>query len=136
MGLSLSRGTRQRTMAWLLAAAFLPSVLFVGHWPAFAVSLPGTSLTVGLPAVAGHAHAHADGAGTHSHKDHADHCHAEMASCAGQPFTGGATVAALHDIALAAIAGGVLVAVAAGVAAAWRAHPVAPPFEPPRAALA
>jgi hypothetical protein len=122
-------------MAWLLAAAFLPSVLFVGHWPAFAVAVPGTAFSIGLPA-AGHAHAHPGGADAQSQGEHADHCHAEMASCAGQPFTGGATVAALHDIALAAIAGGVLVAVAAGAVAAWRGHPVAPPFEPPRAALA
>jgi hypothetical protein len=117
-------------MAWLLAVAFAPSLLFVGHWPSFAIALPGTGLSIGLPA-AGQAHTHAGG-GSHAHDEHAAHCHAEMASCSGQPFTGGATVAALQEIASAAIAGGALLAVAAAAAVAPRGRSLRPPVEPPR----
>lgn len=132
MGMSLSRPSRQRTMAWLLVAAFLPSLVFAGHWPAIAVAIPGTGWSIGLPA-AGHAHAPA-GSG-HAHDQHAEHCHADMATCAGQPFTGGATVAALQEITLAAVVGGLLVAVALAALPAWRGHAPPPPFEPPRPGL-
>lgn len=78
-------GNLRHVMAWLLFAAYLPSLSFVGHWePHF--DIPGTDYYVGLPHGAGH---------DHDHSDHAQHCHANLGSCSDLPLVSTATVGLL-----------------------------------------
>ncbi len=70
----MPRKTEQR-LAWLLLAALLPMLTFMGHWPA-TLPLPGTNFYLTVP-LAGAA-PNAQSAGSHSH---GDHCHGESSEC-------------------------------------------------------
>jgi hypothetical protein len=71
-----------------LLAAYLPSLVFLGHWP-LRVDIPGTDLYVGLPKQA--AHSHTEGHG------HENHCHESAASCSDAPVVSTATVGLLEE---------------------------------------
>jgi hypothetical protein len=80
----------------------LPSLTFLGHWPALRLTIPGTSSYVAVP-LFGH---DGDSVGNSSETDehaHEQHCHANAASCTDVPFTGASAfalmTAAVGDIA-------------------------------------
>jgi hypothetical protein len=64
-----------RRAALLLFAALLPMLTYVGHWPAFAIAIPGTAYELSLPFVAAETAA----------GDHHQHCHADAADCSSGP---------------------------------------------------
>lgn len=91
---------RPRALAWLLAAAYLPSVTFFGHWDLH-FDVPGTNVYVGFVApheAAAHTHTHAHG-GTSGDDpaagDHDRHCHAGAAACGDAPVLSTVAVALL-----------------------------------------
>lgn len=86
MGLRL----RQRQLTLALLVAYLPSLLFLGHWP-LQLDIPGTDFYVGLPKP-GDSATHSD-----SGHDHARHCHEGASSCGDVPVISSATVALLHE---------------------------------------
>ena len=113
-------------MAWLLLLGFLPSITFMGHWPALHVDIPGTGLYVGLPAPAKPAHADETG------QSHENHCHESVASCSDQPITGISAFALLNETVVFLGVSAMLVAM---VALTWqprRAVSLIPELQPPR----
>lgn len=94
----IARLMRPRTLAWLLAVAYLPSVTFFGHWD-LRVDIPGTNVYVGFvaPHEAGatHVHSHDGSTGDQAGDEHAHHCHAGPAECGDAPVISTATVALL-----------------------------------------
>jgi len=119
-----SHAARRRVVV-LLLAAYLPSLLFLGHWD-LQIDIPGTNYYVGLP-VRPHNHPD-DGEG------HGEHCHTDMGDCARTPLAATAPVfliaAALEGEAYQAH--GILVP-----AALWAPHgpeAISPEPPPPRAA--
>ena len=78
----------RRRMAWLLFAAYLPMLTFLGHWE-LNFDIPGTSYYVGLPDPG-------DGEGKHLHAHlHEQHCHTDAGSCSDLPLVSTASVALL-----------------------------------------
>lgn len=72
-----SHAARRRAV-WLIVAAYLPSLLFLGHWE-LKIDIPGTDYYVGTPEW-GHSHAEHEG-------EHEEHCHTKLNSCARVPLT-------------------------------------------------
>lgn len=94
-----ARLMRPRTLAWLLAVAYLPSVTFFGHWDLH-IDVPGTNVYVGFVAAheagaATHTHTHNASTGDPAQDEHARHCHAGPAECGDAPVISTATVALL-----------------------------------------
>jgi len=111
---------------WALLLAYLPSLLFLGHWEP-RVAVPGTPWSFGLPV----GREYADEAAG----DHARHCHGDAAGCSDVPFTGGPGIALMAE-ALAFL--GTDSPFVAGNARWWQpagARTVAPELQPPRAFL-
>lgn len=108
-------------MRWLLLAAFLPTLTFLGHWP-LRVDIPGTAIYVGLPdanRAAGH--------------DHHRHCHADAASCSDAPVTGTATIGLLaNSVAFSGLQSPLIGMVTAQPSFRAQAD-VAPDYPPPKA---
>ena len=118
----MARVLQGRFPAWLMVAALLPSLLYVGHW-SFEVPLPGdTVAVVGVDESGGRSH-ESDG--------HGEHCHGESSCSDVQPLglTGLAVMG--RTLALLGVAG-VMLALAV---AAWRpanGTVVGPERRPPR----
>ena len=120
--------------AWALLLAFLPTVMFLGHWT-FHVDIPGTNLYIlivpGEPTQAdSHADAHSAG------ENHDRHCHAGVASCSDVPLTGISAFALLNDSLVYLGVAGALIALAA---IAWRPralNSINPDLRPPRSSFA
>lgn len=129
MGLPGMISVRTRQLALLLA--YLPSLLFIGHWP-LAVDIPGTDLYIGLPLTpAARSHAGPTTPEGEGH-DHAQHCHADLGACSDVPFTGASPFALLSEAVAFLGAAGLLLFVACGP---WRPHhvmTVLPGRRPPR----
>lgn len=118
---------RQQLHAGLLLFAFLPTLVFLGHW--------GDTLTTG-PLVVGHAAAlidqtpqvreqHAEEA------EHAEHCHTNLASCSAQPLPSGLGFFVSGDTLLKPPPLRILTPYLASVTRAGRL--LSPPVPPPRA---
>lgn len=117
---------RTRAVVWLLLIGILPSLTFMGHWPALHVDIPGTNLYLGLPDVGESARGHQGG------QSHENHCHESVASCSDQPITGISAFALLAEsVALIGVAGA-LVAVAARWWQPRRPVSLLPELQPPR----
>lgn len=82
-------GATGRWRSWLLLAALLPSLLFLGHWT-LEIPLPGLGWYVGTPEAA---HSHTAEEETH----HEQHCHATVSACGDVPFTGVSAFALLTE---------------------------------------
>jgi len=103
---------------WLLLAAYLPALTFLGHWP-LAIDIPGTSLYVGLPER------------TSSHEaGHESHCHASAGSSSDVPLAESATVAVLADSPLPSAGDPPLIGVP-GAALTWLAQACVTPIPHP-----
>ncbi len=96
---------------------------YLGHWPAFAIPIPGTGVAVSVPFAA-------EG----SPGDHHQHCHGDAAGCASSPGGGGVVIALLTAAAAVIIPGGRLTPVPATPAGLRLQHLPAPDPAPPRAA--
>ncbi|MEZ4493856.1 MAG: hypothetical protein R3C29_11150 [Dehalococcoidia bacterium] len=111
------------TVARLLLAALLPSLLFIGHWQLpLSIPIPGTVYSLGAGPQAAHDHA-----------DHASHCHADAAGCSSAPQSAQTAAANLHELALAL--GGLSALALLALAAYWRPtriHGFGPELRPPR----
>lgn len=105
-------------MRWLLVAAYLPALTFLGHWP-LSVDIPGTSLYVGLPERP-----------TQGAQNHKDHCHADASSCSDTPVTTTGTVALLAESLAFEDLDSPLIGMAAGFAA-WQPQAGVAPLLPP-----
>lgn len=112
---------RAAAMRWLLFAAMLPSLTFLGHWP-LRIDVPGTNLYVGLPETAD--------PGGH---DHTKHCHADAASCSDTPLTTTASIGMLADsLSFAGVSAPLIPLTLAHLPGADQAH-VGPMNPPPKA---
>jgi hypothetical protein len=118
------KGMVARIGARALLIAFLPSLLFLGHWT-IRFDIPGTDLYVGMPESA---HVHTEGDG----HDHAQHCHANVASCSDVPFTGASAFALMSESVAYLGFGGVLLALGLCWWTPSRTATVAPEPTPPR----
>lgn len=103
-------------MRWLLVAAYLPALTFLGHWP-LSVDIPGTSFYVGLPESA-------------TQGVHKDHCHADAGSCSDTPVTTTGTVALLAESLAIQDLDSPLIGMAAGFAS-WQPQAGVAPLLPP-----
>lgn len=110
--------------AWILLAAYGPSLLYVGHL-SFEVPLPGTGLSIGLAA----AHSHS-GAGDEAR--HRDHCHVDVSDCSGIPSTTAVPVALLREQAEALVAATTVPVAIATPGALVEQVRIAPEGPPPR----
>ncbi len=110
------------TVARLLLAALLPSLLFIGHWQLpVSIPIPGTQYSLG-----------GAGASLHTHGDHAGHCHSDSEHCSQAPVSPQAPAANLRELAVA-LQLATLATLA--VTATWRPTPIAgvgPELRPPR----
>ncbi len=106
----------------------LPMLTFMGHWPA-ELHVPGTELYLGIAGGA-HSHSHADGSESHS-----QHCHGDSAGCSEAPATAGVSFGLMNDAVALAMAGGLLLLVAARGWSARSQNALAPDLRPPRAIL-
>ncbi|MCC7364450.1 MAG: hypothetical protein IT303_08755 [Dehalococcoidia bacterium] len=78
-------GIAHRRGSWLLLAAFLPSLLYAGHWT-LQLDIPGTDYYIGFAQRSdGHQHA----------GDHDAHCHGDPEGCTDSPPTISVPVATL-----------------------------------------
>lgn len=96
---------RLRWRSTLLLVAILPALTFFGHWPTMTFHIPGAALDLTVPFVSEEtAHSVAGdttggptaGSGSEGH-EHAQHCHADAASCTDVPFTGASAFGLLND---------------------------------------
>lgn len=109
---------RSKLPALALAAAFMPSLLFLGHW--------------GPMAAHDHTHASAPADPVTEHQ-HEAHCHAGLASCAEQPPP--STFAVFDDAIRPEIALGTERAVPVASERVPQSHSTKPPTPPPNGAL-
>ncbi len=110
-------------VACLLLAAWLPSLLFIGHWQIpVSIPIPGTQFSLG-----------GAGVSLHAHGDHAGHCHSDSARCSQAPASPEAPAADLREQAVALGLDGLATM---AVTATWRPTPIlgiGPELRPPRA---
>lgn len=114
-------------MARLLLVAYLPSLLFLGHWD-LRLDLPG-GYYLGL---AGPAHDHLDTRSSSTPGDHGSHCHGDLESCASIQAGGPVPVAVLSGAPLGPIPAARTIP---APLAAWQPAPPAelsPDTPPPR----
>ncbi len=134
---------RLRWRSKLLLVAILPALTFFGHWPVITLHVPGAALDLTVPFVSEETAHSASGdttggptAGSSSDAhEHAQHCHADAASCTDVPFTGASAFGLLNDTMAFLGAGALLMLM---IATAWRPRqdaPVGPELRPPRALL-
>lgn len=118
-----------RRLSWVLMAALLPMLTFMGHWPA-ELHIPGTGIYLGIAAGGAHNHEH-DGGG----EGHSQHCHGDSAGCSEAPATAGVSFGLMNDAVALAMAGGLLLLVATHVRTGLSQNVLAPDLRPPRRAL-
>jgi hypothetical protein len=133
VGLPFPSSRASRRVSWVLLAALLPMLTFMGHWPT-SVPIPGTNLYVSLPfaEAEGHSHSSEDAS---SEGDHSQHCHSGPASCGDAPAAAGASFATLSMAVSFAIGGALLLLTLRW----WRPlapHTIAPALRPPRPVFA
>jgi len=133
---------RLQLQSKFLLLAILPALMFFGHWPEITVHVPGSSLDLTVPFASEDAAHQPAGAVTgptagssgDAH-EHAQHCHADAASCTDAPFTGASAFGLLNDTLLLLGAGALMTLV---IASAWRPGreaQIGPDLRPPRALL-
>ena len=124
--------------AWALLLSLLPMLTFFGHWPAAAVTLPGTGVEFRLPfsgpPLAPGGHTHGDGH-PHAQGDHEAHCHTAMATCAETQIGGQAPVTVLLETVALLLGAGAWVALAVCAGCALRSTDLERLDPPPRTPL-
>ena len=122
-----------RSRSWLLLVALLPTLTFLGHWPALTLAVPGTESVLAIPLFGHDGNSFAPASGEDDEHEHEQHCHANAASCTDVPYTG-ASAFALMALAVATLA---LAASHIRMYAALRQIPAGlalpPELQPPRA---
>lgn len=127
----------------MLLIAILPALTFFGHWPVITIPMPGAALDLTVPFVSEEsayepAGATTPGTTTGSSSDaheHAQHCHADAASCTDVPFAGASAFGLLNDP-MALLGAGALLTIVIGTT--WkprRGAAIGPDLRPPRASL-
>lgn len=127
----LSSARMRRRASWVLLAALLPMLTFMGHWPA-SLPIPGTDLYVSVPfAGAEQAHSHEAEADEASHEQH---CHAGAASCSDIPAAAGVSFGLMNQP-VAFVIGGLLLLMGVRWWQPRASTTISPVLQPPRQGL-
>jgi len=133
----LSSARTRRRASWVLLAALLPMLTFMGHWPA-SLPIPGTDLYVSVPfAGAEQAHSHEAGAGAGAGADeasHEQHCHAGAAGCSDIPAAAGVSFGLMNQP-VAFVIGGLLLLMGVRWWQPRASTTISPVLQPPRQGL-
>ena len=113
----------------LLLVAFLPSLLFFGHWE-LSVAIPGTGYRVGVPVAPEAARDGHEAEGSHE-----SHCHESAASCSDTPLTGISWIAHLSEAIAFIGLSGVLIGIGMTTWLPLRGRCVRPEVPPPDLSL-
>jgi hypothetical protein len=136
-----SRDAAAERLRWkskLLLLAILPTLTFLGHWPALTLNVPGLALSLTIPFVSEETLDHAAAisgpvvsSGTDA-QEHTQHCHANVATCTDIPFTGGSAFALIGEAVAFLGAAAILVALSMRPWRPTHESAVPPELMPPR----
>lgn len=129
----LSSARTRRRASWVLLAALLPMLTFMGHWPA-SLPIPGTDLYVSVPFAGAEQHHSHEAEAEADEASHEQHCHAGAASCSDIPAAAGVSFGLMNQP-VAFVIGGLLLLMGVRWWQPRASTTISPVLQPPRQGL-